>query len=384
MTDQATPLGVTPAAGDLPESAGRVLLEILINGPLPRVELARRLGLSGPSLTRLTRPLIASGRLIEGVARHQSVGRPLQPLDIDVSSEHFIGIKLTGGALYAVVTDLRGEVLAESERSLNGNDPAVVAAEIATEVARFGTTFAGLTGVGIALGGRSPDGRVVGEANFLGWRNVPLADLVEVACNLPVVVANDVNALTQAQHWFGAGRGLDSFAVVTVGAGVGLGLVMHGRLVQGVHGGAGSIGHQVLTNSDATCWRGHRGCANALLSAQAIEAATERATGSPAPLDVILRGAERGDPALRAIVDQAGEALGLLIAGVANFADPQKILIAGEGARLGTVGGHAMLRAFHRAGAWETTETPIDVQPFAFNEWARGAAASAIYARVMA
>ena len=97
----------------------------------------------------------------------------------------------------------------------------------------------------------------------------------------------------------------------------------------------------------------------------------------------MLRGAERGDPVFRSVVDDAGAALGLLLASVTNTLDPQKIVLAGEGARLGEVGEHAMLAAFHDATVWDSVSTPVDVQPFAFNEWARGAAATAIHARML-
>ncbi len=370
--------GLDYPATDRTESEGRVLLEILIHGPLSRVELAQRLGLSSPSLTRVTKPLISAGVLIEGPAREQAIGRPSRPLDIDVRAEHFVGVKLTDGALYAVVTDLRGTVLAEQQRPLPDTSPAQVAADITTEIQAFERAFAPMTAIGISLGGRAPDGRTVSEANFLGWHDVPLADLVEQACGRTVVVANDVNALTQSEHWFGAGRGLNSFAVITIGAGVGLGLVAHNELVVGAHGGAGSIGHQLLTASSITCWRGHRGCANALLSTAALESTALLETGLPVPLDDLRRGAERGNPQLRRIVDSAGEALGLLVASVVNAFDPMKIVIAGEGAWLGIVGEHAMLQAFRDAEAWDEKETPIEVQPIAFDQWARGAAVCAI------
>ncbi|WP_431279590.1 ROK family protein [Leifsonia poae] len=215
------------------------------------------------------------------------------------------------------------------------------------------------------------------------------------------MVANDVNALTQAQHWFGAGRGLDTFAVVTIGAGIGMGLVAGGELVTGAHGALGSIGHQLLTHSDAVCRLGHRGCASALLTTDAIERAAAAVTpGAPtdpnasdaavasdatAALDfaAILRGAEQGDPQLRLVVEEAGTALGLLLASVANTVDPQKILLAGEGARLGIVAEPAMLTAFADATVWNSVTAPIEVQPFAFNEWARGAAATAIRTRML-
>jgi predicted NBD/HSP70 family sugar kinase len=404
----SSPVVAEPA---LAGSAARVMLEILIHGPLSRVELAERLGLSSPSLTRLTKPLIAAGRLFEGAPQVRSAGRPLQPLDLDPASEHFAGVKVTADAVHGVITDLRGAVRAERDEPLAGHAPGVVADAIAAIVRTLGASFAPLTGVGISLGGNSADGRTVGESHFLEWADVPLADLVEQRLGLPVVVANDVNALTQAQHWFGAGRGLDTFTVVTIGAGIGMGLVAGGELVPGAHGALGSIGHQLLTRSEAVCWRGHHGCASALLTTDAIEraaaaagvdgadgeapadaperadetdgAATPAEPFAPGDFDAILRGAERGDRVLRRVVDDAGAALGLLLASVSNILDPQKIVLAGEGARLGVVGEHAMLAAFAEATLWDSVTTPIEVQPFTFTEWARGAAATAIRARML-
>lgn len=380
MSPQAEPVAGRDRAST-PESADRIVREILIHGPLSRVEIARRLGLSGPSLTRLTKPLIASGRLFERASRAQTVGRPLQPLDLDPGAEHFAGVKVTADAIYAVVTDLRGSIRAESKASLTTHDPVRVGRAIALQVKAIAGAFTPLSGVGIGLGGRTADGRTVGESRFLKWNDVPLAEMVETETGLPVVVANDVNALTQAQHWFGAGRDLETFAVVTIGAGIGMGLVAHGELLTGLHGGEGSIGHQLLACTDAVCWLGHNGCASALLSTGAVESAATR-VGRSLGYQEILRGAERGDPDLRGVVDAAGEALGLLLAGIVNVFDPQKILLAGEGARLGEVGEHAMASAFGRATVWDSS-TPIEVQPFAFTEWARGAATTAIRARML-
>ena len=363
-------------------SAERVMLEVLIHGPLSRVELAERLGLSGPSLTRITKALLADGRLFEGAPTTRANGRPPQPLDLDASSERFAGVKLTRDTVHTVITDLRGTVLARRDEPLPDRSPDAVADAVTRNVR--GLAAAGpLRGVGIGLGGNSADGRLVRESHFLEWTDVPLAALVEERLGLPVVVANDVTALTQAQHWFGAGRGLDSLVVVTIGAGIGMGLVTAGDLVVGANGALGSIGHQPLLRSDAVCWRGHHGCASALLTTEAIEQAALRASGRAVPYDEVLRAAADGDAALHRVVDDAAAALGTLLAGVANLIDPQKIVLAGEGARIGDVGREAMLAAFADAVAWRTVATPIDVQPFAFDEWARGAATMAIRARML-
>jgi Transcriptional regulator/sugar kinase len=385
MSTMSEPVAVDAALESvvLPDSAERVMLEILIHGPLSRVELARRLGLSRPSLTRLTKPLIASGRLLEGTPRARSMGRPAQPLDLDPAAENFAGVKITVDAVHSVITDMRGAVQSEREDALDTHDPVGVAQAVARGVGALAESGTSPVALGISLGGNSADGRSVRESHFFGWRDVPFAELVEAETGLPCSVANDVNALTQAQHWFGEGRGLNDFVVVTIGAGIGLGLVAAGELVVGAHGALGSIGHQLLLWSDATCWRGHRGCASALLATEAVERTAAQKTGRDVAFADILRGAERGDPALRGVVDVAGEALGLLLANVTNTLDPQKILLAGEGARLGIVGEHAMLTAFRNATVWESVRTPIEVQPFAFNEWARGAAAMAIRSRML-
>jgi predicted NBD/HSP70 family sugar kinase len=400
MSEQAD-VDATGHGSALPVTARRLLLEILIHGPLSRVELARRLGLSGPSLTRLTKPLITAGTLIEQRPLVAPLGRPQLPLDLDSAAELFAGVKITADASYTVVTDLRGSIRAERNSLLPGHDPGEVADVVARDVTALAEALGAPSAVGVSLGGRTADGRVIAESNFLQWRDVPFADEVERRVHAPVVIANDVNALTQAQHWFGAGRGLDSFAVVTIGAGIGLGVVAHGALVTGVHGAAGTVGHQLLRWSDAVCWRGHHGCASALLTTGALErAAAERvavrdavgdaatagasarhAGGAALDYATILQRAAGGDPDMRAVVDDAAEALGLLLASIANTFDPQKIVLAGEGARLGEVGDHAMRRSFESTKAWASAITPIEVQPFAFNEWARGAAVTAIQSR---
>jgi predicted NBD/HSP70 family sugar kinase len=90
-----------------------------------------------------------------------------------------------------------------------------------------------VTALGISIGGQVADHVIVSQAPFLHWTDVPLRDMVENATGVPTVVENDLIALTEAEHWFGAGRGLDRFAVVTVGAGVGYGLVVRGQPCHG-------------------------------------------------------------------------------------------------------------------------------------------------------
>ncbi len=207
MSSVAEETAVTGDWTALDGSQQRVAVEVLRHGPLPRAELARSLGLSPGSLTRLTRPLVDSGLLVESSSDvHARTGRPSLPLDVQPSSRRFAGVKITGDALFAVVTDLRAAVLAEHDAPLAGRGPEAVVDAVADVVARLREEHGEVAGLGIGIGGRVAARRDVTRAHFLGWQEtVPLAQRLQAATGLPTVVENDVRALTVAEHWFGAG-----------------------------------------------------------------------------------------------------------------------------------------------------------------------------------
>lgn len=401
-------------------SAGALLLDLLVHGPSPRADVARRLGLSVPSVSRLTGPLVASGRVVEGdPVAASGLGRPSRPLDLVASAESFAGVKLTADSVHVVVTDLRAGVLARGSRPHDdraggpgdsthrpGRSPAAV---VDTVVDLLADVAAGrtLTGVGVTLGGRSVDGRDAHDPTFLLWDHVPLADLLEARLGLPVTVANDVDGLTRAQSWTGAGRGVAELALVTVGAGVGLGSVVGGRLVTGRHGAAGDVGHVVVESGPEArrCPAGHLGCAASLLTTAALAelvggaggaggadgpsgaagaAGAGGAGGAGAAGDVwglVLATARRGDVAALTAVRRAGSALGRLVGTVATVQDPEVVLVAGEGAALADTVPDDLREGILAVAPW-AGDLPVRVQPFAFDEWARGAAAVAVHARM--
>ncbi|MBF4601773.1 ROK family transcriptional regulator [Frigoribacterium sp. VKM Ac-1396] len=375
--------GWAPLAG----SAQAVVLEILVHGPRPRTQLAERLGLSGPSLTRITKPLLESGLLVERAAQAASgSGRPAIPLDLDPDAHHFVGVKLTHDRLFVVVTDQRGEVLSERDERLPDPSPDAVVAQIARVVSSARDRDDRIRALGVTVGGQVVDRAVVRHAPFLGWDDVPLAERVTAATGLPTWVENDVRALTQAELWFGEGRGRRSFALVTIGAGVGLGLVAAGEVLGGAHSSAGSIGHQrVVVPAVApsvaplpTCDLGHHDCAGAFVTVSAVEAAAARALGRPVGYDDLLDLAADGHEEARVVVDAAADVLGQLIAGVLNVLDPEAVLLSGEGVRLATIAAAAVDRAIASSTHRSTPAPRLVVQRFRFDEWARGAAAVAI------
>ncbi|CAL9322217.1 ROK family protein [Streptomyces sp. SudanB91_2054] len=379
----------TQAESWLPLSPGErsVAIEVLVHGPLSRTEIARRLDLSPGSLTRLTKPLIQEGLLVEveeAGATEGRQGRPSQPLDVVADSRHFLGFKITDDTVYGVLTTLRSEIVARLDRSLAARDPGEVADVLAGMTRELSRGRPRPAGLGIGVGGLVEGRSVVGESPFLGWRGVPLAALVEERTGLPVVVENDTAAFVEAETWFGAGRGLDRFVVLTIGAGLGYGLVLGGRRVP--YSGDEDRGfgrHWILDPYGPLTPDGRRGSAVSLLTIPNIRYQVRAATGRDVGYEEILASAAAGEPMPARVVGEAARALGILVAQIANFVMPQKILLAGEGVGLIKVAGDVVENTIRDNRHPRAAPVVLETRVSDFHDWARGAAVLAIQVLVL-
>jgi predicted NBD/HSP70 family sugar kinase len=340
-------------------AASQIFTTVLSHGPLTRSEIAGRTRLSAAAVTKAVRPLIEAGYLIEdidGDARQPSLGRPANPVRVDGGRALFIGVKMTGDELIAVLTDLCCRIRVARHVPLTTHDPKAVLAstaalvqELLTEADGFGVQVQGL---GIAVSGDVDRAAgVVRYSPFLEWRDVPLAELAAMTTGLPVTVDNDVRALTVAEQWFGAGVGLSDFAVVTVGAGIGCGLVVHGQVVS----------------------------VEAIAADSAIVGRIREVTGvQVADAAQALDLAHDGDPGAREVYARAGEAIGRGIATVANLLGPERVIISGEGLAAYDLFAEQIRDAFAAAAFGSAARCDVQTRPLPFEEWARGAAATAI------
>ncbi|MGW9113835.1 ROK family protein [Microbacterium sp. NPDC055683] len=369
-------------------SAHAVALEVLTAGPISRSALARRIGLSQSSLSRLTKPLLESGLLIEVDAgpddeQGRRVGRPSQPLDVAADTRRFVGVKVTADAAHGVSTDLRCAEVARHDVALASREVGDVVAAVADVVARV-TRDRAADGIGVSISGPVRGGRSVVGSPFLGWEGeIALADLVESATGIPTTLSNDLVALTHAEQWFGAGRNAANVAVVTVGAGVGFGLIAGGRVVVSDDDGVGHVGHIPLDPAGPLCFEGHRGCAAALLTIDAICGQVSVGLGRTVDYDEVLSLARRADGVARTAVEAAAVALGRLVALASNFTFARTIVISGEGDGVLDVARGAFEDAIGPLRDARADPLEIVVRPADFVEWARGAAAMAIRAHVL-
>lgn len=354
-----------------------VLLEVLMHGSRSRADLTRRTGMSRASLSRLSRDLLELGFVAEGGSQARpGRGRPSETLRVRPGAAQFAGIKLTGDALYAAVIDLSTQVIDTIECPLPSREITDVVELAGDVIDGLKTKHERISAVGVCLAGDvvGDEGhrRIIGS-HFLGWENVPLADLVRDRTGLATEIGNDVQSLTAAHHWFGAGRGASSLALIGLGAGIGAGLVVGDEPIRGAHGHPGKIGHLRVADTGPMCDRGHVGCVSAFVTIPAVE----RHAGGVAFHDV-LRLAGEGHPGHREVVAAAVRALGVAVANLVSIVDVEKIIITGEGLALAETFPELLTAAVADALDPVAEAPQIQLHPFQFADYAWAAAVSAI------
>ncbi|UXY32888.1 ROK family protein [Streptomyces sp. HUAS TT20] len=376
-----------PRAPITSPAAATVFSTVLTRGPVTRVDVARRTGLSSAAVTKAARPFIEAGYMAEVAAEERTVpgaGRPASPLDIRAEREFFVGVKITGDDLIGVVTDLRAQVHNAQRHPLQSRAVDSVVAAIVNLVrallAESQEFLERAHCLGVAVSGDVD--RASGQVRyspFLGWHDVPLAELLEEATGLMTTVENDVKALTIAEQWFGEGIGASSFALVTVGAGIGCGLVANGALVTGAFGVAGEIGHVPVADGGPPCHCGGVGCVEAIASTHAIVAQARLAVGEPElSMDQAVARARSGEETVRRVFAQAGHAIGLGLAAVANLFGPERIVVSGEGLAVYDLFDQQIQESFARQAFGSAARCGLAIRALPFEEWARGAAAVAV------
>lgn len=359
-----------------PPLSRRLAIEVLTRGAQSRRQLAKELGVSAATLTRIVKPLLESGVLIEEEAvRTPGRGRSSRPLDVVADDHRFVGVKLTSESIYAVVTDLRAEIVDSDVVSVPSFEVAEVVQVVAATVNRLRSrTERAVSAVGVTVGGKVSNGETVVDSPFLHWHEVPFRALLTGALEVPLFLANDVVGLTKAQQWFGPGRHWSSFALITVGAGVGYGLVINDQVVPTL---VNPFSHFPIDPRGPLCPAGHRGCMTAYTTSPAMTAAVSLAHGREVTYDELLRLAEGGEPVATRVVDEAAEALGRATAAVTSLTGVDRIILTGEGVRLAELGREALHVGRTAYTAADGTLEPV-IRPMGFLEWARGAAVTAI------
>jgi len=300
------------------------------HGPMCRAEVARTLGLASSALTRLMRDLIQEGLVLENGSVPSAIGRRPTMISFNPDCRTCIGVHLQRQKVDIALVNLTGALVSRQELLVTEHDTPSDVLQRTAEAIRA-MREENTLGVGIAISGLV-DVRV-GEDVFspvLGWRNIPLSQMIHDAVGIPVYLENDANALASAEAWYGAARGFSDFLCVMIGDGVGSGVFIHGTLYRGAIGGAGEVGHTTFDPRDSApvCRCGERGCLEEYCTNRYLD---REARGLDFPdRYALIEAARAGDRGARAVLQRMGIALGIGLRNAANILNPQAIIVGGE------------------------------------------------------
>ena len=266
-------------------------------------------------------------------------------------SKAVLGIDLGGTGVKTALVSEDKVILAQETRPTDAEQGLEVVlntmvASAEAVIAASGIDRADILGAGIGAPGPSnwQEGIVYSPPNLPGWKNVPLAKLMTERLGFPCFIENDANAACYGEYWMGAGQGSDVMCVLTLGTGVGGGIVTHGKLLRGIDGTAGEIGHLKVERDGRLCGCGAMGCLEAYGSVTGL--LTTAREGLKSGVESSLRDACDGDFALLTgqLVSEAAEAgdafacevihetatwLGVGISSLINIFNPEKIVLCG-------------------------------------------------------
>ncbi len=334
-----------------------VLLSLLYEPCLSRVQLAQKTNLSNTTITNLISELIQQGIVSEEGCTDlengnlRPVGRPRTSIKLEPNSRFVVGIHIGVGLFRVAVANLLDEILFSDQALFDIETPVdqvlkQISDVVESVVLTSNVEREKILGVGIGASGLIEVSTGINLiAPNLNWHNVDLRGYFEKALHLPVFVDNNVRAMAIAESFFGAGRGVDSLAFVYGRVGVGAGLISKGQVFRGSISGAGEIGHTVMILKDGElCRCGNRGCLETIVSEPAILSwAESRIHLEPEgilaqimdkrrdlrPIERVFYSAHQGDEMVLRMLEERAYYLGVALAGLVNLFNPEMILFGG-------------------------------------------------------
>ncbi|GMA64902.1 ROK family transcriptional regulator [Alicyclobacillus fastidiosus] len=317
-----------------------IVLNLLrYQGPLSRVEIARRTGLTKATISSIVDELISEKYVSElGHVSSSGVGRRAVLLEFNPAVGSVIGVELGVDFIKVLLLDLSARVIKITESSIQETQNPEYAVGQMSEMVKSAIADApdsplGVIGVGIGIPGLVDAKRgVVLNAPNLRWKDVHLKSLLQYQLGLPVVLDNEANAGAMGEQLFGAGKGVSNMVYLSIGTGIGTGIILNNQLIRGEGGIAGEFGHMTIDRSGPKCSCGNHGCLETYASEKAMLDRYEQLAGTRKSLSEITRLAQSGDASATAAIQSAASYLGIGIASLVNGLNPALILI---GSRVG-------------------------------------------------
>jgi N-acetylglucosamine repressor len=314
---------------------GRAVLAALQrHGPLSRAEIVRHTGVSGPTVTRVVAGLLNTGLLEEGDPRPAALGRPGKVVRLASRAVSVLGLAVGARECELVAAGLDGDVRPDCIRSFatpaRYGDLVKAVMRHARELSlETGTTVLGL---GVSLPGllNRRDGRTVFSPNVHQTDGRCLGDDLRKHLSGEVVVLQELHALCLAEQTYGAARGVADFAMLEISEGLGLGVVLGGRLVHGHSGLAGELGHITVELDGRRCGCGNHGCLETVATDTALAARVSERLGRPVTIAQVVKLAQSGEVAIGEEFERVLQYLAVGLAAIINVFNPSKLFVHGH------------------------------------------------------
>lgn len=394
------------------EYTHKVAACIMKYGPISRITLAQILGLSQGAVSRITSDLIYAGvieetpmaaghggRLPKDFVRKNSQkaaqkseqkenterrGRPQTGLRIVANARTFVGMKINTTHITAVAVNAIGQIVTGCHDLPLDDDSPESVVDVIKQLTMDCADEAVMSGlpapcaVGVSLGGHITDDSVTTFAPFLHWsKPVEFSAMIRKATGLPTGIYNDIDSLAVDACMFGSGVGLNSFAVVTIGIGVGYSLTVNGEPVNNPDKSYGLVGHILVDPDGPRCISGHKGCATCLTD-NSIATEYSKIIGRPATFDEFAAAARASKTQATNLVNRTCFRLGTLIATIANLAMPDKIMIAGESSFIAKLGIDNLRNGINMYRHSQAAPVDFEIAEHDWSLWSKAAAAQAI------
>lgn len=333
-----------------PLNRHRILQAVRLHGPLARVDLGGIVGLSPASVSSITGDLLRDGliREVPGNDGGRARGRPKVMIELTPTAACMIAVKLSINRIEVTLGDFAGGIGAVTARALNTLElsaeglVAVFEEMIDAEIARIPGDFGPLTGIGLAVQGLVHKNESLIWSPALSVRNVNVAGPLARRFNLPVIAMNDADCIALAIRHRAELQAVENLAVVMLGTGIGMGLILGGKLHAASSGAGAEFGHTKYQIDGPLCHCGRRGCIESFVGDYALYRDarsmldlpnTDALHPSEEQMQALVDLAQSGHPVATSLFQQAGRALGYGLSNLIALIGPDLVLITGSGVR---------------------------------------------------
>ncbi|MBI9050638.1 MAG: ROK family protein [Anaerolineaceae bacterium] len=312
----------------------QILNRLRLQGAVSRADLAKQIGLTRSTISRIVDGLIAEKLVHETTSSQNERGRPGILLSLNPKGGSAIGLEIGVNFISILLTDFsptpiwRDRVYLYQEQNweayINKAEQLINTARQIAEDKELP-----LMGIGVAIWGMINHTKgLIQFAPNLQWRNIPLESKWTELFNVPIYIENDANASALGEYYFGAAKNVEDFVYLSMDIGIGGGIISKGRLFRGASGFAGEIGHMVIDPNGETCSCGRRGCLETKAGRRVIVQRYRDLTQEEnMTLEKIIQRGLEGDTVAKMIFSEVGESLGMGIGTIVNLFNPKCVIL---------------------------------------------------------